>query len=234
MPRQLKLQDHQGEAVDAAILTSGAAHKSRTQGPDGQPVTSQRVIKSSPDHGLRALLKRYGSMDAVGQALIDGDPEIDAAHIGRKLGPARRVWLRQDGEALYTARRLEVIEGPDGAELERKEALNVEATVLKERALPWTGQLLDPEDVVRAFALVKKLQLRHKNPHSRRTLYELASHLHGAGKLLLVGAGESGRDPLIFQRNSQPYRGFLEGRVRGEAYLLVLHLSNLDLRVPSP
>jgi hypothetical protein len=31
-----------------------------------------------------------------------------------------------------------------------------------------------------------------------------------------------------------PYRGFLEGRTRGDTYRLVLHLSNLELKAPKP
>ena len=44
--------------------------------------------------------------------------------------------------------------------------------------------------------------------------------------------GSKGRDPLIFQENGSPYRGFLEGRVDGQKYKLLLHLSNLELRAP--
>ncbi len=47
-----------------------------------------------------------------------------------------------------------------------------------------------------------------------------------------VGAGPGGRDPIILERNGLPYRGFLEGRVRGDHYLLVLHLTHLELTVP--
>jgi hypothetical protein len=45
-------------------------------------------------------------------------------------------------------------------------------------------------------------------------------------------AGESGKDPLIMQLNGSPYRGFLEGRVEGDKYILLLHLSNMELKLP--
>ena len=51
--------------------------------------------------------------------------------------------------------------------------------------------------------------------------------------LLLVGAGAKSNQPLVFQRGGTPYRGFLEGRTQGEAYCLILHLSNLELRAPA-
>ncbi len=64
-------------------------------------------------------------------------------------------------------------------------------------------------------------------------LYDIAKSLHDKKSMLYVGGGPAGKDPLIFQRNGTPLRGFLEGRVRDGSYLLVLHLSNLELmKVP--
>jgi hypothetical protein len=33
-------------------------------------------------------------------------------------------------------------------------------------------------------------------------------------------------------RGGRPYNAFLEGRVKGEAYCLILHLSNMELKRP--
>ena len=44
------------------------------------------------------------------------------------------------------------------------------------------------------------------------------------------GWRSQGVDPLVFQEEGRPYRAFLEGRVRGEEYLLLMHLSNLELK----
>jgi hypothetical protein len=49
---------------------------------------------------------------------------------------------------------------------------------------------------------------------------------------MLVGAGKGGKDPLVFRRGSVPYRGFLEGRVQGDRYTLLLHLSNAERKRP--
>ncbi len=48
----------------------------------------------------------------------------------------------------------------------------------------------------------------------------------------MMGAGTKGKDPLVFQTNGTPYRGFLEGRVDGAKYQLLLHLSNMELKRP--
>ena len=42
----------------------------------------------------------------------------------------------------------------------------------------------------------------------------------------------SGKDPIVLQLNGTAYRGFLEGRVNGETFILLLHLSNMELKKP--
>jgi hypothetical protein len=85
----------------------------------------------------------------------------------------------------------------------------------------------------RRFVLGRKLQLRHVNGLTFDFLHGIAKTLEDEGKLLFVGAGKKGQTPLVFRTNGTPFRGFLEGRTDGDdAYLLVLHLSNLEIKRP--
>ena len=61
-------------------------------------------------------------------------------------------------------------------------------------------------------------------------MHGIATVLHEAGHMLVVGAGAGGRAPLVFVVNGSPYRGFLEGTVDGASFRLVLHLSNLEIK----
>ena len=38
------------------------------------------------------------------------------------------------------------------------------------------------------------------------------------------------KQPLIFQTNGSPYRGFLDGRINKNQYQLILRLSNMELK----
>ena len=58
----------------------------------------------------------------------------------------------------------------------------------------------------------------------------MAKTLDDQKSLILLGGGSTGKDPLIFQSNGSPYRGFLDGRIKGKEYKLILRLSNLELR----
>jgi hypothetical protein len=58
----------------------------------------------------------------------------------------------------------------------------------------------------------------------------MAAELHEKDALMMVGAGPKGNEPLVFQDGGRTYRAYLEGRVQGGAYLLLLHLTNLELK----
>jgi hypothetical protein len=57
----------------------------------------------------------------------------------------------------------------------------------------------------------------------------MAKTLDHKKSLMLIGGG-SGKDPLIFQTNGTPYRGFLDGRIKNKQYQLILRLSNMELK----
>ena len=230
MPRLINITDERKRDAQVSIASPKRAERWSYIGPDSQPVVNERFIKATEGHDFQALLRTHGDPRNVSQALIDGDPEIDLELVGRRLGEVDRVWVRKDGSILYSARPLLVVSNPAGEETSRGDFVDVEATVTEDAALPWSGKLFPIAEVVRRFVLGRKVQLRHINGLTFDFLFEIAQSLHTANKMVLVGAGPKAAKPLIFQSNGSPFRGFLEGRVEGDAFLLVLHLSNLELK----
>jgi len=47
---------------------------------------------------------------------------------------------------------------------------------------------------------------------------------------MMLGGGKSGKEPLVMNDGGKPYRAFLEGRVKGEKYCLILHLTDQELK----
>ena len=231
MARTIWISDDKKRDAQVALDAAPRAAEVRYLSPTGRPVKSERLIRATETHALDALQKQFGEGEALSRALVEGDPEIDLQQVGRRVGDADRVWLDPDGKLVYSARVLQLVYDPSGAEKERKDFADVEATVSEESPLPWSGRLFPIEEVVRKFALVRAMQLRHVNGLTFDFLYGIAKALHEAKKMALVGSGAKGASPLIFGTNGTPYRGFLGGRVDGEKYLLVLHLSNLELKV---
>lgn len=233
MPRLISIADAKKRDAQIELVSPSRAAAVRWVGKTtGGPLRLERVIKSTEKTTYEALLAKHdGSVDALTKALIEGDPELDLEQVGRKLGNATRVWVGPEGHVLYAARVLQVVTGPDGALKSKQDFVDVEATVGEEQPpLLWSGRLMPADQIVRRFALVRKVQLRHVNGLTFDFLHEIASQLHAENKLLVVGAGPKAQMPLIFHTNGSPFRGFLEGRVEGEAYQLVLHLSNLEIK----
>ncbi len=229
--RIIWLTDDKKRDAQVAAEWAGKSERFTYVSPSGKPVQSQRVVKATEGRTYDALLAKHGAdAEALAKALASGDPEIDLEKVGRKLDDADRIWVRHDGTVLYSARILQVTYDPSGAEKSRQDFSDVEATVKEDAALPWSGRLFPLDEVVRKFALVRKLSLRHVNGLTFDFLYELAKTLQETNKLLLLGAGAKASGPLIFNTNGAPYRGFLEGRVKDGGYRLVLHLSNLELK----
>lgn len=77
------------------------------------------------------------------------------------------------------------------------------------------------------------MQIEHVNGLTFDFLYSMAKELEEAESLLLVAGGPKANQPLVFRRSGVAYRGFLEGRTQGEKYALVLHLSNMELKIPT-
>lgn len=231
MPRLISIMD--AKKRDAQIEVDSPTKRAgyRWVDPKGNAVRLQRLVKGTEKTTYDALVAKTGSPEAVSKALIEGDPEIDLDQVGRRLAFTSRVYLGPKGNVLYAARVLKVVYDAAGSEQSREDFVDVEATVGEELPpIPWTGRLMPIDQVIRRFAFVRKLQLRHVNGLTFDFLYEMAKALEESGKLMYVGSGAKGQQPLIFQTNGTPFRGFLEGRTEGEAYRLVLHLSNLEIK----
>ena len=236
MPRLISIADARKRDAQIELVSPERPERVRwMRKGNGAPLKLERLIKTTEKTSYEALIGRFqGESEALGKALVEGDPEIDLEQVGRRLGNATRVWVGPEGNVLYAARVLSVVTGLDGAEKSRADFVDVEATVGEDQPpLLWSGRLMPIDQVVRRFALVRKVQLRHVNGLTFDFLLEMARELDREGKMLRVGAGPKAQLPLIFQTNGSPFHGFLEGRVEGETYRLVLHLSNLELkRVP--
>ena len=198
----------------------------------GEEIKSYRFINDTDSYNPQNLLALHEDMEALAEQLIKDDPEIDLEKAGRMIDYASQVWIAEDGKVLYSAKMIEIVYTPEGDVKSTDDFEDQEPTVMEDIALPWTGKLLPISAVLNKFVLLRKLQICHLDGLTFDFLYGMAKDLQEEKSMLFLGGGPTGKDPLIFQRNGTPLRGFLEGRVKDGSYLLVLHLSNLELKVP--
>ncbi len=196
--------------------------------------TSAKILKGTIDRDYDALLQKFGTPDKVAEELIGADPEIDLESVGRYLRDTSRVYVNSDRQVVYGVNQVDVVRNPDGTEKLRRPKKMAVPNVSPEQPLLWSGKLLAKKDVFNKFVMVSKLQLVHINGLTYDFLYDIAKELESKKSLLLLGAGPKSNQPLILRRGATAYRGFLEGRTRGSEYLLLLHLSNIELKAPEP
>ena len=72
--------------------------------------------------------------------------------------------------------------------------------------------------------------MQHVNGLTYDILFDMAKKLADAGAMMLITAGAKGNEPLVMSNGGTPYRAFLEGRVQGDSYALILRLTNLELK----
>ena len=194
---------------------------------------SVRFIKASVDYDIDVLLKEHGDLNGVSQALIDGDPEIDMENAGRFLTDTSRVYVDNDNAIVRNVRFIEVVRNADGSVREERDRELAPTNIATDTPLRWSGIFIPQDKEIRKFVFSGKAQLQHVNGLTFDFLYGMAKELHEKDCLMLLGAGVKSNQPLILRRGGTPYRGFLEGRVEGEKYCLILHFSNLELKVPT-
>jgi hypothetical protein len=197
--------------------------------PGGGERRNLKFIKTLADIGTLAAA-HGGDLKKVGGALIAGDPEVDLETVGRIIRRTRKLYLAPDGAIAYRVNMVQVIHNPDGSEKERRDVAKALTNVNAEFPIQWSGRLFPKAEALKKFVFTKKYQIRHTSGLTYDFLYDMARMLHENKSLMFVGGGKKGVDPIVLTTGGEPYRGFLEGRIDGERYCLILHLTNMELK----
>lgn len=228
--RTMHIADRQGKDTFVRFMPL-KAHESPKKAAGGRPVQMRRFIVATEQTTHERLMSLYGQ--DYGAELVSGDPEIDLSIFGKPVESTNTVYLDQRGEPLSVIPEIvEVLIDPNGNERERRQPVNLPSNIEAEDPIRLSTIRLKRGEAIRRFAFPRRMMLTHVDGLTYQFLFDLASELDKADELAMVGGGPKGRDPLIFQEGGQPWRGFLEGRVKENTYSLVLHLSNIELKNP--
>lgn len=234
MYRRIHLTNASGR--DAMVSMALVPHETSPRlGLRNRPVAFRRYVNCTAQGTHEALARRLG--DDYAEALVEGDPEIDLEVVGRTVPGTVAVYLSARGDVLHaTPAVVEAIFGPDNVERERRAAADTPANVHDEQPLRWTGRKVPLRELARRFTFRRTIQIFHIDGLTYDFLLATARQLDQDQCAVLLGAGV-GADPLVFEANGRPYRGFLSGRIDPEnpaRYRLLLHLSDMELKPPPP
>ena len=227
--RKIHISNEVKRDAEVAFGTTFRRQKTIYKTESGSTTISERRLRATMATTDSALVAAYG--DALADALIAGDPDVDMELMGRKLEGLKRVYITADQKVAYGVTLSEHVFLADGTEKEvRPESTTTANIALDGVPLRWTGKLIPKDKAVRMFIFKKSYQVQHINGLTYDFLYDMAKKLADANAMMLVGAGAKGVEPLVMSNGGTPYRAFLEGRVDGDKYALILRLTNLELK----
>jgi hypothetical protein len=197
---------------------------------DGTPRKTVKVLKTTINESLASLQDQFDSMTDIANAIIESDPEINFEVTGMVLDKTKKLFISQDNKIVYGVDLFEVSRSSDGTEKDRKFYERQQANVNTEIPVRCTGKRIPKNKAIKMFVFSRKYQMKHVNGLTYDFLFDIAKSLHEDNALMLIGGGAKGNEPLVLYQGGTPYRGFLEGRIKGDTYCLILHLTQLELK----
>ena len=196
----------------------------------GKSIKNSRLLISSDETSEDNLIKKY--KNNLSQKILEEDVDLDIEYAGKYIGDIDRILFNSKNEILYSPPKIkEVVFNKEGKEIKKQNPKEIVPNVRDDTPpLKWTGKFFKREDILKKFVITKSIQLRHVDGLTFQFLYDMAKTLDNKKSLMFIGGGKSGKDPLIFQTNGNPYRGFIDGRISKNQYQLILRLSNMELK----
>lgn len=192
-------------------------------------IKNKRILINSSETNDDYLINKF--KDKLNQEIIKNDVDIDIEYAGKFIGDIDRILFNSKSEILYTPPKIkEILYNSKGDEIKKQDPQEITPNVRDDTPpLKWTGKFFKRQDVLKKFVITKSIQLKHVDGLTYEFLYDMAKTLDAKQSMILLGGGK-GKDPLIFQTNGSPYRGFLDGRINKKQYQLILRLSNMELK----
>ena len=208
----------------------------------GDKITNKRVVKGTSQSSTQTLLAKYDEKPKEGvdfqmqlaarlsEDLVNSDPEIDLELSGKFIDDVSRVYINEDEKPVFRVKKIEKIFSPKAELKEEREPKYNDSNITGESIVNWTGKLMPKSKVYNKLVFNKKYQLKHVNGLTYDFLFDMAKQLADKDALMMMGGGASGKEPLVMNDGGKPYRAFLEGRIKGDKYCLILHLTDQELK----
>jgi len=198
---------------------------------DGSEKNNIKVLKSTLQTDINTLSRQYEDLEDLSQAIISSDVECDIETTGMMIGATNKIYANKDNKIVFNVNLIEVQKDNKGSETSRKPLVQKDANISMDSSpIVWSGKAMPKSMAIKKFVFAKHYQIRHVNGLTYDFLYDMAKELEDKNSMMFVGAGAKGNEPLLVTSGGTSYRGFLEGRTQDDKYMLILHLTNLELK----
>ena len=242
MSRYIILANQKNRDAEVTFKSLNPKPKIKMVMETGEHVVNKRVVKSTSEKSLESLFLKYDEKPQEGvdfqkqlaaklsEDLINSDPELDINLHGKFISEVSRVYINEDQKPVFRVKKVEKIFSPKAELKEEREPKYNESNIADEGTVNWTGKMMPKSKVYNKLVFNRKYQIRHINGLTYDFLFEMAKELSDKESLMMLSAGKSGKEPLVMNDGGKPYRAFLEGRVKGDKYCLILHLTDQELK----
>jgi|TARA_B110001452_G_scaffold267611_1_gene278447 hypothetical protein len=242
MIRYIKLSNDKKRDAEVTFKSLNPKPKIKMVMESGEEVINKRVVKGTSIQTVESLFAKYDEKPKEGvdfemqlaarlsEDLVSSDPELDLELSGKFIEDVSRVYINEDQKPVFRVKKVEKIFSPKAELKEEREPKYNDSNISGENPVNWTGKMMPKLKVYNKLVFDKKYQLRHVNGLTYDFLYEIAKELSDKNSLMMLAGGSSGKEPLVMNDGGKPYRAFLEGRIQGEKYCLILHLTDQELK----
>lgn len=233
MIRYIKIEDENKR--DAEITFKSVSGKSTVYLAleSGEKPENKRVIKSTSKFTLEKLIGKsdpsQDDYDNFSEKLLKEDSEMDFELFGKYVDKLDRVFTNKDNEPVYNVNLVEKVYDPNGELISERDPVYHISNISGDSVIKWTGKYIPKSKIYNKVVFRSKIQIKHINGLTFDFLFNIAKQLYEKESFMMLGGGK-GNEPLIFNDGGNPYRGFLEGIIKGESYCLILHLSNQEFK----
>ena len=242
MLRYIKLANQKNRDAEVTFRSLNPKPTVKMVQESGEHVVNKRVVKGTSKNSTQTLLNKYDekSKDSqeiklqlasrIAEDIISNDPEIDVELTGKFIEDVSRVFINESEKPVFTVKKTEKIFSPKAELKQEREPKYNECNILDENMVKWTGKLMPKSKIYNKLVFNKKYQIKHINGLTYDFLFDMAKELSDKDALMMMGGGASGKEPLVMNDGGKPYRAFLEGRIKGNKYCLILHLTDQELK----
>lgn len=233
MIRYIKIEDENKR--DAEITFKSVSGKSTVYLAleSGEKPENKRVIKSTSNFTLEKLIGKsdpsQDDFDSFSEKLLEEDSEMDFELFGKYVDKLDRVFTNKHHEPVYNVNLVEKVYDPNGELISERDPVYQLSNISGDSVIKWTGKYIPKSKIYNKVVFRSKIQIKHINGLTFDFLFNIAKQLYDKESFMMLGGGK-GNEPLIFNDGGKPYRGFLEGIIKGESYCLILHLSNQEFK----
>jgi hypothetical protein len=233
MFRYIKIQDKDKRDADINFKSVKTGNMIYLALDNGEKPINKKVIKSTIENSIEHILNKSNPTDEdyikFSNKLIKDDSEIDFELFGKFIGKTDKIYTDKNLKPVYNVTVTEQILDSKGELVEEKDKKFIKSNITGEDTVKWTGKYIPKKQLYNKVVLSSKYQLKHVNGLTFDFLFNIAKNLHEKDSFMMLGGGK-GNEPLIMNDNGKSYRAFLEGKINGKSYSLIMHLSNQEYK----